>query len=277
MSDLAIQDVPLDQVVLRKQIRTLDEAAVRALEESIRTHGVIQPLLGFTSEEGPVLLEGHHRLEACRRLGMTSVPMIVGATELDALDVALRQAVLNSQRKNLSPIELARAIHTVMQVGEWSVAKAAAQVGTSPGNATRLLALLRLPESVQQLIRSDELSASVGYALSRLELSEQLEALAQQIVQEKWTRDQALTQLAQRRKTTKPRRCSGDVDDRVAIALDDGSMVTVAGPAIVALGDVAHRLEEALTQVRGALARGLNLTDLQTRPVLGPGEKHGTT
>ncbi len=145
-----------------------DEEALRELADSIREHGVIQPLL--VSDDGSgryVLVAGERRLRAARMAGLATVPAVV-RERLDGraeLELAL---VENLQRRDLTPIEEARAFAALGREFGLSQREIAERVGVDRSTVANALRLLKLPEEVQELVETGRLTAGHARALLAL-------------------------------------------------------------------------------------------------------------
>ena len=145
--------------------RTFDEAALAELAESIRRHGVLQPLL--VSEDaagGYVVIAGERRWRAARAAGLKTVPAVI-RERLGAKDELALALVENIQRRDLSVLEEARAFEHLRSEHGLSQAEIAEHVGKDRSTIANALRLLRLPEEIQVLVESGRLSAGHGRAL----------------------------------------------------------------------------------------------------------------
>lgn len=153
--------VPVDEIQPnRYQPRTdMDEAALADLAESIRTHGVLEPIIVRPVEDGYELVVGERRWRAAQQAGLSEIPSVVRhMTDQEAAVVAL---VENLQREDLNPIEEAQAFRRLLELN-LTQEEVAAQVGRSRPAVANSLRLLTLPADVQSLIARGELS--VGHA-----------------------------------------------------------------------------------------------------------------
>lgn len=153
--------VPVDEIQPnRYQPRTdMDEAALAELAESIRTHGVLEPIIVRPVDEGYELVVGERRWRAAQQAGLSEIPSVVRhMTDQEAAVVAL---VENLQREDLNPIEEAQAFRRLLELN-LTQEEVAAQVGRSRPAVANSLRLLTLPADVQSLIARGELS--VGHA-----------------------------------------------------------------------------------------------------------------
>jgi len=152
----------------RQPRRKFDADELRQLTESIRQHGVLQPLMIAQQEAGGdyVLIAGERRLQAARQAGLTTVPAVVRvATDEQLLVLAL---IENLQREDLNPLEAAEGYRQLADEFGLSHEAIADQVGKSRSTITNALRLLQLPEAVQQAV-VDGL-ASEGHARALLAL-----------------------------------------------------------------------------------------------------------
>ena len=161
--------------------RYFDEDSIDELADSIREHGIIQPLTVRRLQDGCYeIIAGERRWRAARRLEMDKVPArIIEADDREAMEMGL---VENLQREDLNPIEEAQGYRTLVNVYGLTQEKAAERVGKSRPAVANSIRLLSLPEDVIVLIENGELSAGHGRALLAIENSEDISRLADKIV-----------------------------------------------------------------------------------------------
>lgn len=161
--------------------KVFDEEALEDLAESIREHGLIQPIAVRPEENGYYrIIAGERRWRAARMAGLTEVPVLI----LNADDKAVMELAMieNLQRKDLNPIEEARGYQTLMDEYGLTQEEAAERVGKSRPAVANALRLLLLPKELQDMLVSEELSAGHARALLALpKKSQQLQA-AQKVV-----------------------------------------------------------------------------------------------
>lgn len=152
---------------------------LRELADSIREHGVLQPLLVRPAPQsgGYILIAGERRWRAARAAGLEKVPAVVrDAGELEQLQLAL---IENIQREDLSPLETAEAYRQLTEVFNLSQEDVASQVGKSRSAVTNTLRLLKLPSTVQSALEEEKISEGHARALLGLNTTAaQLAALA---------------------------------------------------------------------------------------------------
>src|SRR5215211_8807460 len=176
-------EVDLDSIVPGPmQPRThFDEASLESLADSIRSHGIVQPLLVRRRDGGYELIAGERRWRAAKLAGISRVPVVVKEVADDnLLEIAL---IENIQRENLNPIEEAQAYKKLIETVGLTQEALATRVGRDRSYITNYLRLLRLPEDLQQLVIDGRLST--GHARTILGLShEDLQRrLARQVIE----------------------------------------------------------------------------------------------
>ena len=162
-------EVELESIVPGSmQPRThFDEASLESLAESIRSHGVVQPLLVRRRGEGYELIAGERRWRAAKLAGLSRVPVIVKEVPDDQLlEIAL---IENIQRENLNAIEEAQAYKKLIETVGLTQEALASRVGRDRSYITNYLRLLRLPDDLQQLVIDGRLST--GHARTILALT----------------------------------------------------------------------------------------------------------
>lgn len=141
-----------------------DEEALVSLSASIRSVGVLQPILvRQTAEDSFELIAGERRWRAAKRAGLQTIPAIVRPVEDgDSLEQAL---VENLHREDLSPLEEAAAYQRLMEEFSMTQDQVATRVGRSRSSVANTLRLLQLPASIQRLLRDGRLTAGHARAL----------------------------------------------------------------------------------------------------------------
>ena len=169
--DLGVEptEVDVNQIVAGPmQPRThFDEGSLEGLADSIRTHGIVQPLLVRRHGDRFELIAGERRWRAARLAGLSKVPVIVkDVPDKDLLEIAL---IENIQREDLNPIEEAQAYKRLIENVGLTQEALAARVGRDRSYITNYLRLLKLPDDLQQLVVEGRLST--GHARTLLGLS----------------------------------------------------------------------------------------------------------
>lgn len=155
------------------------------LAESIKVHGVVQPIVVRPMGDGYQLIAGERRLRACEMAGLQNVPAIVrDATEEQMLEWAL---VENIHRADLNPLERARAYQNYMQRFTLSQQQAAERLGEDRSTIANYVRLLDLSKEIQDMVNQGLLS--MGHARALLGAPDVLirQRLAERAAQEKWS------------------------------------------------------------------------------------------
>ncbi len=152
-----------------------DEEALRALADSVKEKGVLQPLLVRKVGNDYELIAGERRLRASKLAGLSEVPVIVREmTDQEVLEVAL---VENLLRENLTAIEEAEGLQRLIDEFSHTQEALSKIIGKSRSHIANTLRLLTLPESVQNLVKEGKLSAGQARSLVGLENAEDLAQL----------------------------------------------------------------------------------------------------
>jgi ParB family chromosome partitioning protein len=192
-----IEHVAINRLVPnRYQPRTeFDTSALEQLAESIKSYGVLQPLVVTSDREGSgyMIIAGERRWRASKLAGQETVPVIVRTAEdLAQLEIAL---IENVQRVNLSPLEEAASIeylHTQFGTTYEMIAK---RLGKGTSTVMNIIRLLNLPDEATQALRDGRISEGHARAILALrkvpQAEEQQAKLLENILQKDWTVRQA--------------------------------------------------------------------------------------
>ena len=202
--------------------KTFDQTALEELADSIRQHGVLQPLLVRPLPNGAYqLVAGERRWRASRLAELKEVPVIIKElTDTEAMDIAI---IENLQREDLNPIEEAEGLQTLIDKCGFTQEEVATSVGKSRPAITNALRLLKLPENVREMTKKGEISAGHARALLSFDSQALMQEVAAKIVSDKLTvRD--VEKLAKRPKTAEtkkaPRR-RDSIYDEVELSLTE--------------------------------------------------------
>ena len=149
--------------------KTFPAGSIDELAESIRKHGLLQPIIAEpVGENEYVIIAGERRFRAASRAGLEEVPVIVRTVSSEKrLQLSL---IENIQREDLNPMEEARAYHSLMELAGSTQEQVAEAVGKNRSTVANALRLLRLPEEMQEAVRGGTISA--GHARSLLALAD---------------------------------------------------------------------------------------------------------
>ena len=200
-----VREIPVTAIAPnpRQPRSVFDPAELSELAESIREHGIIQPLI-VTRGEKPgqyTLIAGERRLLAARQAGLTTVPVILReSSDQERLELAL---IENVQRADLSPLETAEAYRQLAEGFGLSHSEIARRVGKSRVSVTNTMRLLNLPPSVQDALRAGKISEGHARALLALP-TPQAQAAALQTVLDKGLNVRQTEELVRKLSGEKP-------------------------------------------------------------------------
>jgi ParB family chromosome partitioning protein len=167
-----------------RQPRTqFDALQLAELADSIKAHGIIQPLIVSWAQgnDSYVLIAGERRLQAARQAGLEKVPVLLReATDQQYLELAL---IENIQRADLNAIEAAEAYRQLAEEFNLSHEEIAARVGKSRTAVTNTLRLLKLPHAIQAALLSEHISEGHARALLALPTAQAQAACLQTILE----------------------------------------------------------------------------------------------
>ncbi len=218
--------------------RVFDPAQIQSLADSIRRHGVLQPVVVRRAGDRYELVVGERRWRACREAGLSALPAIVAdVTERARLEVAL---VENIQRRDLNPIELAHAFRALGEAGA-TQEEIGERVGLDRSTVSNHLRLLDLPSEMQADVEMGRISAGHAKALLQVASPERRRHLRDRIVSEKLS-VRASEELAQASGATRTRKAA--------------SSRPAADPNLQRLIDALRQRLQTRVRIQGEAARG---------------------
>jgi ParB family chromosome partitioning protein len=167
-----LREIDIDRIIPNadQPRKTFDNNTLSELATSIRTHGIVQPIVVRSLQDGVFqIVAGERRWRAAQQAGLRRVPALVREThEHQALELAL---VENVQREDLNPIDEAHAYQRLLSEFGLSQEELAGRVGKSRATVANMLRLLKLPGEVQEWLRDGKLT--VGHAKALLALPDE--------------------------------------------------------------------------------------------------------
>ena len=155
------------------------EETLRGLAESIRSSGVLQPILVRRVDGKYQLIAGERRLRAARMAGLQAVPAVIrDLGDRETLELAVTENVM---REDLNPIEVAHAYDSLQERFQLSHEEIAARIGINRSTVSNTLRLLGLPEQIQNMVANGDVSAGHARALLGLQSADRQNELAQLI------------------------------------------------------------------------------------------------
>ncbi|RJQ07647.1 MAG: ParB/RepB/Spo0J family partition protein [Bacillota bacterium] len=233
--------------------REFDEAKLAELAESIKEHGLVQPVVVRPVDAGYELVVGERRWRAAQMAGLSAIPAVVRDVETDAgvLEVAL---VENLQREDLNPMEEAHAFHYLTEEFGLTQEEVARRVGRSRPQVANTLRLLSLDSETQDEIRSGRVTMGHAKALLSVQDKALRKALLRKIVDKglsvRGAEDEASALVSRRAspKTSAARPVPyPDVEDQLRNAL--GTKVRVLGGGGRGRIEVEFYSEEDLSRI----------------------------
>jgi ParB family chromosome partitioning protein len=179
-----IVEIPLSEIRSNpyQPRKEFDEEALQEFAESIKEHGVIQPIIVKKSIKGYELIAGERRTRASKLAGKETIPAIVREfNDQEMMEIAL---IENIQRENLNPIEEAEAFEQIIKTSQITQDEAAKKFGKSRSYITNILGLLRLPERTRKYVTENKITMGHARALSKLSDADEINSLAERIVKE---------------------------------------------------------------------------------------------
>lgn len=228
--DAAPAEVAIEQIVPNPgQPRTrFDEEPLRELAESIRLHGVLQPLaVKPVGENRFELIAGERRWRAAQLAGLKSVPVVVrSAGRQESLELAL---IENLQREDIGPLESARAFRLLIDDFQLTQEEVALRVGKSRAAVANSLRLLRLPARVQEGLEVGKITEGHAKALLGIDQPDRLLAVYDLILERGLT-SKDVERLAQEAKGRAPSAKAAESTDPHSRALQDALARYFAAP-----------------------------------------------
>jgi ParB family chromosome partitioning protein len=236
--------------------KVFNSAALDELSASIKSSGVIQPVIVRRQGEGYQLVAGERRWRAARQAGLSRIPAIVReVTDAESLELAL---VENLLREDLNPMEEAEAYDKLLARFGWTQEELSQRVGKERSSIANALRLLRLPPPIQDDLRAGRLTMGHARALLALTIASEQLKLRDEILTHEWsvraTEDTVRTATAGRPPRPKQRRRSAEMtalEDTLQRALM--TRVRIVGSDRQGRIEVSYANAEELERLAGLL------------------------
>ena len=162
--------------------KVFDEEALKELSESIKEHGVFQPIIIKKSIKGYEIIAGERRVKASKLAGLKEIPAIIrDFNDTQMMEIALLE---NLQRENLTAIEEAQAYQKLQETLSLTQEELAKRIGKSRSHITNMLGLLSLPQIIQDDVNNKKITMGHARVLSKLEDREQQKELERKVIEE---------------------------------------------------------------------------------------------
>ncbi|MBC1332891.1 ParB/RepB/Spo0J family partition protein [Listeria booriae] len=184
----AVQNIPVSEIRPNpyQPRKTFDPTALRELRDSIKLHGILQPVILRKSEaQGYELVVGERRFRAAKEAGLEEIPAVV--RNLDDREMMELAVLENLQREDLSVLEEAESYDLLMKNLDMTQAKLADRLGKSRPYIANMVRLLSLPAEVQVMLRDGALSMGHARALLGLKNKKNIKPVAKKAVTEGFT------------------------------------------------------------------------------------------
>jgi ParB family chromosome partitioning protein len=233
--------IPIDQIMADpgQPREEFDEESLKRLAHSLETRGQLQPIrVRWSEEEGKwMIIAGERRWRAARQSHtIRELACIVVDRTMAAEEILHEQLVENCLREDLKPIEQAKAFQRVMEARAWSATRMADELGISAPTVTRALALLRLPEDIQQAVDAGALPPRTAAEIGTLDNPADRRELALEALSHDLTRDQ-VSQAVQRRKAARGTPRKGRRPSKPGISRGNAGAITPGNAATIAPGN----------------------------------------
>ena len=206
-----------------------DQDALEELAESIKEHGVLEPIIVKKSIKGYELVAGERRTKASKIAGKTTIPAIIkDFDDQSMMEIALLE---NIQRENLTPIEEAKAYKNFMDKMELTQEEVANKFKKSRSYVTNMLGLLKLPSEVQRDVVNGKISMSHARVLSKLDDEDKIIELADRIKKEGIS-VHALEALSQNEEIIKRKPIKRDNPDKTLYKVYERTMKDTLGTKV---------------------------------------------
>ena len=252
---LAISQVEPDPDQPRAEF---SEEALERLALSIREKGQLSPIWVRWSEtvERWIIICGERRWRATQRAGLTEIDCYFHEGELTPSEILEQQLIENCLREDLQPIEEAEAFASLMKLNSWTGRQVAESLRVNPTRVSRAIALLKLPEAIQEKVATGVISSRSAYEISKLPNPETQTAIAERVAQGQLSAPQTVKAVRQRQGKSKP--ASRTINQ--TFFGDNGWKVIVTGPKKGTYFDIELALTQALEEVRIRINSNCNLS-----------------
>ena len=190
VEETIVNETPKEQITMVKlsELRSnpyqprkiFKEEALEELANSIKEHGVFQPIIVKKTIKGYEIIAGERRVKASLMAGKKEIPAIIrDFNDTQMMEIALLE---NLQRENLTPIEEANAYKKLQETLKLTQEELAKRLGKSRSHITNMIGLLNLPNDIQKEISTNNISMGHARVLSKLENQSQQHELVEKIV-----------------------------------------------------------------------------------------------
>lgn len=179
-----IKEINLDEIRSNpyQPRKTFNEESLNELAESLKEHGLLQPIIVKKSIKGYELIAGERRTKAARIAGFKTIPAII--KDFDDTQMMELALVENIQRENLNPIDEAMAYENIIKLSKMTQDEFAKKFGKSRSHVTNMLGLLKLPERTKKYVENGKISMGHARSLSKISDIDKIYDLTDKIINE---------------------------------------------------------------------------------------------
>ncbi|QBP42914.1 ParB/RepB/Spo0J family partition protein [Paenisporosarcina antarctica] len=176
---ISVKEIKVNPFQPRK---IFDEAALAELSQSIKEHGVLQPIIVRKKGKLYEIVVGERRFRASKLAGLSEIPAVIrGFSDQQMMEIAILE---NLQREDLTPIEEADAYQNLIEKLNFTQEQLAFRLGKSRPHISNHIRLLSLPEEVREQISSNKISMGHGRALLGLKRKKLIPSISEKVIKE---------------------------------------------------------------------------------------------
>lgn len=235
------------------------EEEIEQLAHSIREKGQLHPIrVRWSDTYGKwIIISGERRYQASKRAGLESVECHFHDGKLSDSEILEQQLIENLLRSDLRPIEEARAFDRLLKLNGWSGKELSKAIRVSEGKIARSLALLKLPEDIQERVEQGSLSARAAYEASKLDSSEQ----QRKVIEQSGVKGAPVTAATVQRQVRKRRgkKVASPQGTKLTFFVDGGWNIVVSARHKGNYLEIEQALEQALAEVRHRIKSDVQL------------------
>jgi len=153
-----INEIDIEKIVTNpfQPRREFSEESIEELAQSIKKHGLLQPIVVIKDNDRYILVAGERRLRAFKKLGKEKIKAVI--TDYSKEDLREYALIENIQREDLNPVEIALSLHSLIEEHGYTHEELAKNIGKSRTYITNMLRVLNLPQNVIKKIKNNEIS-----------------------------------------------------------------------------------------------------------------------
>jgi len=235
-----------------------DHEAIEQLAQSLKSAGQLAPIRVRWSEplEKWLIVAGERRWRAAKQASLETIECYFYDHTLDDGEILRLQLVENLLRENLRPIEEARGFQRLMLLHSYTGKEVAAELSVPESKISRSLALLRLPDDVQQLVESGKVASRIAYEISKTAKPAEQRRLAQRAANGQLKLGEATIAVRRKRRKAPVKKARGV---KLTFPAEEGWSVIVSCRRSGSYHEVEHALQQAMDEVQTRIRGGVQL------------------